>query len=249
MKNLLFIGRVFIFILVNFFMQISYAEIKAPVTGFTRDFASAKPIPNAKITILENGFQFSSDAAGNFGPIYWPVGKSITLVIEKPGYQTTQSATVIVPPEGLTTPYNNITLQPLDLFTYYMFASVMGVTLDSEKCHVGTTVTAYHKTLGVIPQGEVNARVELTPTTNEKPYYFDIFKDGPLKDYPNPTTKGLTETSADGGVVFGNLDPRDTPYLMTAFKPGVSFSQVQFICRKGVFINMSPPQGPTVLSS
>lgn len=229
------------------FSEFSNATINAPVLGFARAFATAKPLAHAKITILENGAQIETDDSGRFGPIQWPVGSPITFVIEQAGYRTTQSATVIVPPQGLTSPYNIVSVQPVDLFTFYMLAATMGVTLDEEKCHAVTTITAYHKTLDDLPQGEDQAKILITPATSEKPYYYDIFKSGPLKDYTNPITRGLTETTKDGGVVFANLEPQATPYTLTAFKPGVLFSQTQFICRKGVFINMSPPQGPTVL--
>jgi hypothetical protein len=229
------------------FATTSYAATTAPVTGFARDFLTGKPIPDADITVLENGLKIKSNDQGLFGPLEWPVGKTITLVIEKTGYQTTQSATITVPAEGLNTPYNNISLQPFDVFTYNMFALAMGIKIDNEKCHVGTTVTAYHKNLNDLPQGERQAKILLTPNTSEIPFYFGIFTDGPLKDNPNPFARGLTETTDDGGVVFGNLEPSDEPYTMTAVKSGVNFTQVKFLCRKGIFINISPPQGPTVI--
>lgn len=227
----------------------SYAiPMTAPVSGFARNFTNNEPISDAKVTILENGQNVSLNSKGEFGPIQWPVGKPITFVIEKLGYRTTQTATVIVPPEGLTTPYNNVSLQPIDVFTFGMFALAMGVLLDENKCHVGAAVTAFHKTLNDLPQGEENATVTLIPNpTSAVPYYVDIFRDGSLKNYPNPMTHGLTQTSQDGGVIFANLEPRDEPYVLMAYKPNVSFTQMSFICRKGMFINASPPLGPMVL--
>src|SRR5687768_2719333 len=79
---------------------------KAPVSGFARNFVTGKPVPGANITVLEDGEKFKTDNAGRFGPIQWPVGKPITLVLEKIGFRTLQSATVTVPAEGLTTPLN-----------------------------------------------------------------------------------------------------------------------------------------------
>jgi hypothetical protein len=226
----------------------SSGTLTAPVTGFARDFKTINPISDAKITILENGEQITTDKNGHFGPIQWPIGKPLTMVIEKPGYRTTQSATVIVPPGGLTTPYNNITLQPIDLLTFYLFEFAMGKTLNEEDCHVATTITAYHKILGDLPQGESHSIAQLSPATNETPHYFGVFTSGPMKDYPNPFVRGLTETSVDGGLVYANLEPRDTPYTISAFKPNISFTQAQFICRKGMFINLSPPTGPSAIS-
>jgi len=221
-----------------------YAAQTAPVGGFTRNFVTTDPILNAKITILESGETITTDNTGHFGPIDWPIGKPITFVIEKIGFRTTQTATMIVPPEGLTSKYNNFSLQPVDSFTFALLTSILGEKLDESKCHVATTVLGFHKTLEDLPQGEKESQIVLMPFSSETPFYFDIFKDGPLKDYPNPFTKGLTQTSADGGVVFANLEPRDDYYTLTAIKPGVGFTQTKFLCRKGVFINVSPPLGP-----
>ncbi|RDI36461.1 carboxypeptidase regulatory-like domain-containing protein [Aquicella lusitana] len=221
----------------------------APVSGFARSFILGTPLSDATITILETGEKIKTDKQGHFGPIQYPVGKSITLVFEKFGYKTTQSGTVIVPPAGLTGPYDNITFQIPSIETYYLLAGIVGAKIDENSCHVTSTIIAYHKTLDDIPQGEAGAKVTLTPYVNETPFYFDIFKNvpGPLKDKTNPFTKGLTETSEDGGVAFFNLPPRDEPYTISAVKSGVVFTEAQFLCRKGAFINISPPRGPMAL--
>src|SRR5579864_9371731 len=88
-----------------------FAEATAPVSGFARSFIMGSIISNATVTILETGQKLKTDSKGHFGPIQYPIGKPITLTIEKWEYKTTQTATVIVPPEGLTGPYNNITFQ------------------------------------------------------------------------------------------------------------------------------------------
>ena len=80
----------------------------APVSGFARSFILGSEISNATITILETGKKLQSDNHGKFGPFDYPIGKPITLVIEKWEYHTTQSPTVIVPPEGLTSPHKNL---------------------------------------------------------------------------------------------------------------------------------------------
>ncbi len=219
-------------------------ENLAPVTGFTQSFITNNPIANANITVLETGQTGLSNEKGEFGPINYPVGKSITLRFKKVGYKTTQSATVIVPPDGLNSPYNNITFQVPAIELYYLLIAIVGAKVDPNSCHVTTTIIAYHKTLHDVPQGEPGATITLTPYVNEIPFYFDIFKDGPLKGQTNPFTRGLTTTSEDGGVALFNLPPRDQPYTISAVKSGVTFTSAQFICRKGEFINISPPQGP-----
>ncbi|TAK74146.1 MAG: carboxypeptidase regulatory-like domain-containing protein [Gammaproteobacteria bacterium] len=229
--------------------QVSFAipSGTALVSGFARDFLSNKPISDAKITVLETGTVLKTDINGNYGPINYPIGQPITLIFEKIGYETTQSGTVMVPSTGLTGTYDNITFQVPTIETYYIMAAIIGAEIDDNSCHVATTVTAYHKTLDDIPQGEPGAVITLTPAVNNAvPFYFDIFKKGPLKGKTNPFTKGLTETTEDGGVAFFNLPPRNEPYTISAVKSGTVFSEAQFLCRKGMFINISPPKGPMV---
>jgi hypothetical protein len=224
------------------------ANEKALVSGFARSFISDKPIGGASITVLETGAKLTTDQEGHFGPFAYPVGKPLTLELEKFGYRTTQSATVIVPPEGLTGHLNNMTFQVPSVESYYLLATVIGAEEDPESCHLATTITAFHKTMEDCPQGEAGATISISPYTHEAPFYFDIFKQGPLKDKTNPFAKGLSQTSDDGGVLLFNLPPREKPYVITARKNGKTFSQAQFICRKGAFINISPPLGPMVQS-
>lgn len=220
----------------------------APVSGYARSFILGTKIANAKITILETGQTLKTDAHGQFGPFQYPVGKPLTLLFKKWGYKTTQSGTVIVPKEGLTGTYHNITFQIPSIASFYFLDAVIGGKLESDKCHVVTTITAQGKTLEDEPQGEPYAQILITPHNqiSEKPFYFDVFKRGPLKNKTNPFTRNLTFTSEDGGAGFFNLTPSDQPYTITAIKNGVRFSEVQFICRKDAFINISPPQGPHV---
>ena len=219
----------------------------APISGFARSFIMGSAISGATITIVETGQKFKTDDNGRYGPILYPVGKPVTLVLEKWGYKTTQSATIIVPPEGLVGPHNNITFQVPSIETYYLLSTVVGASIDDNSCHVTATIIAYNKTMDDIPQGEPDAIVKISPNVSETPFYFGIFKSGPLKGKTNPFEKGLVQTSEDGGVAYFNLPPSDKPYTMTAIKPGVNFTQAQFMCRKGVFINISPPSGPMAL--
>jgi len=220
----------------------------APVSGFARSFITGANLSDATITILETGQKIPTDANGHFGPIHYPIGKPITLQFDKWSYKTTQSGTFIVPKEGLNGPYDNITFQIPSIETYYILASIIGGKSDANSCHLTSTITAFHKTMDDDPQGEVHAKVTISPSVDEKPFYFDIFTSGPLKGKTNPFTKGLTETSEDGGVAFFNLPPSDKPYVLSAEKDGVAFTSVSFICKKGAFINISPPGGPMALN-
>ncbi len=223
-----------------------FAKIEtAPVSGFARSFILGSHLSNANITINETGEKISTDNDGKFGPFNYPVGKPITLTFDKWGYKTTQSATIIVPQEGLNSPYNNITFQIPAVQTFYILAGVIGASIDENSCHFTTTITKYHKTMDDIPQGIEGAHLVISPAVDVTPFYFDIFKSGPLTGKTNPFSKGLTATSEDGGVAIFNLPPRDEPYTITAEKDGVAFTKAQFICKKGTFINLSPPQGPS----
>lgn len=219
----------------------------APVSGFARSFLLGTKLANANVTVLETGLKIKTDQNGHFGPFLYPVGQPITLVLEKWGYKTTQSGTQIVPSKGLNGPHDNISFQVPSVETYYLLATLMGVHFDKNSCHLATTVTAFGKTMDDDEQGEPDAAITLTPYVNETPFYFDIFKDGPLKGKTNPFTKGLTQTTKDGGVAFFNLPARDKLYTISAQKEGISFTQAQFLCRKDIFINISPPRGPMVM--
>lgn len=226
---------------------IAAAMETAPVSGFAKSFLMGTRLANATITVLETGQKFTTDNTGHFGPFEYPVGKSITLQFEKWGFKTTQSDTVIVPRNGLNGPYDNITFQVPSTISYYLLAKIIGATIDENSCHLASTITAYHKTLHDIPQGIADAVVTLSPSTSEQPFYFGIYESGLLKDKTNPFKHDLTKTSEDGGVAFFNLPPRDQPYVISAEKDGVVFSKATFLCKKGAFINISPPRGPMVL--
>lgn len=224
-----------------------HAASTAPISGFAQSFLLSMRLANGTVTVLETGQQFTTDKEGRFGPFQYPAGKPITLQFEKWGYHTTQTGTTIVPPEGLTGPFDNITFQVPSTETYSLLAKIMGATIDENSCHVAATITAYHKTLGDVPQGIDGTTVTLSPAVNVIPFYFDIYTSGPLKGKTNPFTRGLTATSEDGGVAFFNLPPRDEPYVISAQKDGMKFTEAMFTCKKGAFINISPPRGPMAL--
>lgn len=225
-------------------LSIAASPKLAPVAGFARSFLMGAKLSGGTVTILETGKKIQTDSNGHFGPILYPVGKPLTLEFEKWGYKTTQTSTVIVPPEGLAGPYDNLTFQVPSIESYYLLSKIIGAKIDDDSCHVTTTITAYHKTLDDVPQGESSAIVTLTPSVNETPIYFGIYESGPLKGKTNPFERGLTRTTEDGGAAYFNLPPRDEPYVISAYKKDVKFSEASFMCRKGSFINISPPRGP-----
>lgn len=219
----------------------------APVSGFAESFLLGIKVHNAQIKILETGETFKTDNEGRFGPFQYPVGKPITLQFSKWGYKTTQSATIIVPPEGLNSKFDNITFQVPSIESYYMLATIMGASIDKNSCHLTATVTKYHKTMEDLPQGEADVVVSLAPAVDVMPFYFGIYHSWPLKNKTNPFSKNLKQTSEDGGIAFFNIPASDKPYKLIGKKNGMKFTEATFLCRKDTFINISPPQGPMVL--
>jgi hypothetical protein len=220
------------------------------ISGFVRSFASSKPIRDATITVLENkNLKFYTDYHGKFGPFEWLVGEPITLVCEKPGsffsgYKTTQTPTLVVPPEGINHDnfLKNISFQVPSNIVYKFFSLAMGIKEDPEACQVVATITPPNTTMEDIPQGIAGIKATLS-SANIEPFYFGII---PIIDKTNPCIRTLKETSLDGGVIFPNVKPGE--YTLEAKKAGITFSAVEIKARKGVLVNASPPHGPRMLT-
>lgn len=220
------------------------------ISGFARSFVSGESIADATIIVVEDEeLTFKTDAQGRFGPFEWPIGQPITLRFEKPGsfwsgYKTTQTATLIVPPEGINDQnyLKNISFQVPSNMAYKFLSLAMGVTEDPQTCQIAVTITPPNTTMDDIPQGVEGVKVTLSPNVNSKPFYFGIF---PVIHKTNPFIRTLEATSIDGGVAFLNVPPGD--YVLEATKDNIPFSKVVIKARKGVVVNASPPNGPTML--
>ncbi len=232
---------------------------QVPITGFAQNFVTDARIGNATIKVLETGKFYKTDADGSFS-FCEKIGQVMTLTLNKRGFHEVQSATYIVPTQGFQGPYNEITFQVPGGLTYqfmkFVISSLRKIKLDPNKCTVVTTITAYHKTLSDDPQGVPDAKISIhninysnITVDNLKPYYFGIIKFGPLKGKSNIFTSYLTKTSLDGGVLIYNL-PAQTEknlYVLSAIKANKEFTNIKVWCRAGALINVSPPDGPTVL--
>lgn len=216
----------------------------APVTGFARSFITGWPLVGAKITVLENDAVYYTDQEGKFGPIFWPVGSDITLVLEKEGFRTTQSGTVTVPPEGLTGAYDNISFQVPSNWAFKLFSYAIGIKEHPNACIVAATITAHNKTMDDIPQGEPGAKCIVDAVLKHKPHYFGFFDIPILKHKTNPLDRSLEETSIDGGFIV-QVEATGQVHKVTAEKKDIRFTESKFIARE-CFINLSPPHGPRV---
>lgn len=227
-----------------------------PVVGHAQALVADARIKNATIHIMETGQSITTNQHGQFAFCALPKRK-LTLTLTKnsssiwQNYHPTQSATVIVPPQGLTGPHHEITFQTPREKTYRVLQKIITKQrhFHAKKncCQVVTTITAYNKTLKNDPQGISGAHIKLMHNNKlfqppQRPFYFAM-----VLEKTNPFSSKRTESSEDGGVIIYNLPASKSPYTITAEKPGMQFSNSQFICRAGALINLSPPHGPTEL--
>lgn len=225
-------------------------KLTAKVSGFARSFISGDPISEGIVTVLEDeALRFQTDENGQFGPFDWPIGEAITLIFDKPGsfwtgFKTTQTATLIVPEEGINNKnfLKNISFQVPSNMAYEFFAFCMGGVEDPLACQITTTITPPNTTMDDIPQGVAEVTATLEPNPNVRRFYFDMF---PIIHKTNPLNRELSATSLDGGVAFINVPPGE--YTIEAKKEGMTFSSVRIKARPGVLVNVSPPHGPTML--
>lgn len=228
-----------------------YYQTTANVTGYARSFVMDHRIAGATITASSDGLHpelnttTSSDGRFSFE---WPVGQRVELTVTAEGYYPTTGAALVVPPNGLSGLHNEYTFQTPRMVTYEALKAVVihwqHGKIDPTCCHVVTTVCAENKTLQDDPQGEPGATIELDPplVTKIPAFYFGI-----IGGWTNPLSRGLLNTSADGGAAFFNVPVREQPYTLLATKDGVTFSNTSFYCRPNRLVNIAPPKGPTVI--
>lgn len=235
--------------------RITCVSPKVPVVGYAQSLVGGHRIENASVRIVGKKLNMTTNRYGQFGFCGMP-NKQLTLVLKKhsrspfSNYKTTQTATVTIPPQGLTGKYAEMTFQVPRIVTYDLLKFIIKreehIKSNSNGCIAVTTVTAYKKTLKDDIQGEESAKLILTKNgkvvKDFKPVYFGI-----LLGKTDPFKTGLTSTSKDGGVLIYNLSPSKQLYALTATKPGKTFSTAYFRCTKRAFINLAPPHSPGVI--
>jgi hypothetical protein len=206
----------------------------ARVEGLAIPFGGASDgqrIEGATISVLEQPeLSMMTGVDGHFA-FDVEVGTDVTLVMDQQNFPLLQSGTYVVPEAGIADLHFQAPSYPI----YGLFASLAMVTLDESKCQIVSTVTRVGKDVfDMGAHGEPGATVETIPPlpAENGPIYFNA------KVIPDRT---LTETSDDGGVLFGNAPVGD--YRCVATKVGVMFREVRLKCRAGVLLNASPPNG------
>lgn len=206
----------------------------ATLSGDAFDFVSYSRIEQAEISVLElPDRRFTTGADGHFVFEHLPIGQDITLVLSHPDYHPLQTGTFVLGPAGAA----RVTFQAPTHVIFKAFALVLGITPDeTNRCQMVTTVTRVGRSIyDKGAHGEAGAHVTSTPAPGggaEGPVYFNASVQ-PQRD--------LTETSADGGVVYTQVPPGT--YEWRADKPGVNFSTLKMKCRAGYLVNASPPWG------
>ncbi len=235
----------------------------APVYIYAEPAGSKKPLENITIDDLIKGIPVDdwnySNKLYHFNSL---IGQDLTLLFQHNHYKTSQSATFSISPNGYTGTHSLISWQPINTILWkalkYSTEIVNLTKMKDGYCQVLTTVSEKGKTLDDDPQGEAGATVDLVSdswTLPVKPYS-KVFYLGILakKTFPMPNLKS---TTADGGVIFLNVEPGHK-YKIITNKVGVKFTQPEFICKpqlwdqlglsETILINISPPQGPTVVN-
>lgn len=220
------------------------AVTAVPVKLVALDYVSGHPLSNSQMQWLENGTTFITDSNG---AVEFDAEVGVNITINFPGdatYHQTQSTTVIVPPEGLTTLLNQIVMQiPSHLLFDVFFLVVPGKKNDSA-CQVVVTVCNVNKTVYDHAQGLPGTVAVLDPPIESKTFYFGTW--GKLSNATNPLPNNLTSTSFDGGVIFENIPVNaEQWYVVSAYHEGYEFTQSYFRCtQEGLFINGAPNLGP-----
>ncbi len=206
-------------------------SVEGDVFAFLSEVSGPR-VSGATISVLEQpGKSATTGADGHFEIDGLDQGSEVTLVMSDSTFYPTQSATYTLGASGI----HPFALQalPSELFT---LLSGMFAGLDqTSSCVLATTVTRLGGTLHVdARQGEAGSQLTISPQPAgiKGPVYFDT------NVLPDTT---LTSTTEDGGGLYYNVPPGD--YVLSATKPGFTFTPVKMKCRAGYLVNAGPPIG------
>lgn len=219
------------------------AAVPVAVSGHAFAFsAGGGAIAGATISVLElPEFTVETAEDGSFAIPDLPGDAEVTLVLDHPSHPAIQTGTLHLAGTDL----ERVTFQAPDHDLYRLLAGVVQVMPDPERCQIATTVTRrgnslYDEIPGTHGEPEATVTIEAregeTPADIDGPVYFDLVRYNAI--FPS---RELTETTADGGVLFLNVPPGE--YTLKAHKPDTVFADVHIKCRAGVVTNASPPYG------
>jgi hypothetical protein len=224
----------------------SDADVPSPAPGAPRALVSVQGdvlaflsevdgqrVAGATVSVLERPeLTMVTGADAHFRFDGMEAGSELTLVVEHPDFEPTQTATITVGPGGAD-PFA-IQVVPTTLFT--ALSTLVPEPVDKDRfCVLATTVARLGGSLYAhLRQGVPGVAVTLEPPVPAAsgPIYFD---EAVLPSLEQPAT------SIDGGVLYYRVPPGD--YTMRADKAGTVFNEVRFQCRVGMIVNAGPPLG------
>jgi len=210
----------------------TYVSVEGDVLPFLTE-VSGKRISGATVSVLEHPEMHvvtGDDAHFRFDDV--EVGSDLTLVVEAPSLKTTQTATLVVGPNGV----NPFSVQVVPTGVFNAVSALVPLPIEEDKyCVIASTAVRFGGSLYVrLRQGLPGVNVTLEPAAPAEsgPLYFNEAV------VPDPEQDG---TSIDGGVLYYRVPPGD--YVMSAAKVGHVFGTVRLKCRAGVIVNAGPALG------
>lgn len=213
--------------------------------------AFGRPVPGARIFALgEPSVTLAVTDAQGCAVVHRSPGQELTLVLEKEGFVSTQSATLVVPDQALCGHDKEVTFQTLPTWFFAAAKRWLRVPSVPGRHHLVTTVTAAGMTLRDAVQGEPSATIQVTQEEQPidvTPIYLGIIPFIHKTDLFSARWRRGTTTSADGGVLIPSLQVGT--YTIKAEAPGRRFGLARAVLRDDSpeLINLSPPWGPQVL--
>lgn len=232
-----------------------------PVRVWAKQYETFQPIAGAKVIDIPTGESAVTglDGYADFAAV---PGRVLALKLEKPGLATLQTASIAVPPEGLTGAKHEITLQAPGMWLYRILMGAFGWPKPGHH-HLVTTVSACGKDLHD-DDGEAGVRVTLVSENagrrDDAIYLGNIFGLTewilPILAARFPVLSRLRHesTSHDGGAIFLNVAPgryeleaekRDGNGKSIPFKG----AEVEIFPGSPLLVNLSPPHGPRRLEA
>ena len=220
------------------------APASAAASGHAFNFASGGgTLVGGVVTLLERpgvSATTGDDAAFTFEAL--PVGAETTFVLSYADYPPIQTGTHVLPAEGMA----RVSFQAPSRELYDVLTRLLQVSPAADRCQIATTVTRvgnslYDDSPGTHGEPGATVTLEPIPADVDGPVYFNLARYNVI--WPD---RALTETTADGGVLFLNVPEGE--YTLVAHKTDTDFRPVKIKCRAGYVANASPPWGLQAIS-
>lgn len=204
------------------------------LSGVTYRFNTPDPVPDVKVCLAEDPDNCAMSGADGRYSLVVPDDATITPFSQHESFVDLYLQTFTTAGADIDKVYFQlVTPEVFDLF-----ALAIGIEPDDSRCQIASTVNTKEiqsLTFEAFTQfghhGVAGATVTIAPPVEPIIY----FNESTIPD----TT--LTETTIDGGVVVGNVEPGS--YTLTAHHPTREFEQVVVDCQPGRLINPNPPWG------